>query len=129
MNVDKSDFFDNVLIRLKREYGKEELYLSLKALISKKDVQIGELLSDIDHLKYTILKHEERFNVNINNRFKESSIYIKMSNQIKAQSNELEKFKKSYGLGIRTMNNKNIKLKKELYKMKQRLRELGGDIL
>jgi SMC interacting uncharacterized protein involved in chromosome segregation len=54
----KHDYFDNVLIKLKREYNMDELVASLIKQISEKDVLIGQLKSEIDELKYELGKYQ-----------------------------------------------------------------------
>lgn len=44
-------YIDDVLIKLNRKYGKDELVASLNTKIREKDVYIGQLLSEIDELR------------------------------------------------------------------------------
>jgi len=46
----KYDFVDNVLIKLKRKYGKDEVISALAKQLTDKDVEIGKLKSEIDYL-------------------------------------------------------------------------------
>jgi len=46
----KSNYIDNALIRLKRQYGKDELVAVLIKEIKSKDIEIGKLKSEIDYL-------------------------------------------------------------------------------
>ena len=44
------NYFDRALIRLHRQYGKDELVLALKTEISQKNIEIGQLKSYIDEI-------------------------------------------------------------------------------
>jgi hypothetical protein len=48
--ADKHDYLDNVLIKLKRKYGKDEAVAALIKQIKEKDLEIGKLSAEIDHL-------------------------------------------------------------------------------
>lgn len=52
----KLDFIDRTLIRLKREYGKDELVATLNRQIAEKDVEIGQLKAEVDHLQFQLRK-------------------------------------------------------------------------
>jgi len=45
------DYIDNTIIRLRREYSKDELVQALNRQLSEKDKEIGMLKSEIDYLK------------------------------------------------------------------------------
>ena len=70
---------DNVLIRLKRKYSKDELVSGLIRQLSEKDVEIGKLKSEICELNYN-LKNDGRL---ITKELKSESRFIQMSKQIK----------------------------------------------
>jgi len=47
----KETFEDRTLIRLRREYSKNEVVAALSKKLTEKDMEIGALTSEIDHLK------------------------------------------------------------------------------
>lgn len=49
-------FIDNVLIRLKRQYSKDELVAALNKKISELEIENGKLLSEIEYLNDEIKK-------------------------------------------------------------------------
>lgn len=49
-------FIDNVLIRLKRQYSKDELVAALNKKISELEIENGKLLSEIEYLNIEIKK-------------------------------------------------------------------------
>ncbi len=55
------DFFDKTLIRLRREYGKDELVAALNKKLSEAEIEIGQLKAEIDFLQNElVLTKEER---------------------------------------------------------------------
>lgn len=61
-NTDENtEFYDGVLIKLHRKYGKDELVSSLTKKISEKDIEIGKLKSYIDELIDTIKTNENKY--------------------------------------------------------------------
>lgn len=48
--MEKKDYFERILIKLQRQYGKDELVASLLKQIGEKDEKIGKLNAEIDHL-------------------------------------------------------------------------------
>jgi len=47
----KENFEDRTLIRLRREYSKDETVAALSKKLTEKDMKIGALSSEVDHLK------------------------------------------------------------------------------
>lgn len=58
---ENTEFYDGVLIKLHRKYGKDELVSSLTKNISEKDVEIGKLKSYIDELIDIIKTNENKY--------------------------------------------------------------------
>ena len=85
-----SDFIGRALIRLEREYGKDELVLSLKSTISSKDVEIGQLKSYIDELEDTNKKLIEK-DYNITESVKNGMLKDPLITQLKGQIRQLNK--------------------------------------
>ena len=55
-------FIDNVLIRLKRQYSKDELVSTLNKKISELEIENGKLLSEIEYLNDEIKKQIKQKN-------------------------------------------------------------------
>jgi chromosome segregation ATPase len=47
-------YLDRSLIKLRRKYGKDELVASLTKQLSEKDVELGKLKSEIEHLEHEL---------------------------------------------------------------------------
>ena len=54
----KDKYIDNVVLRLKRKYGKDELVQHLIKKTEEQDIEIGKLKAEIDHLEANI-PHKE----------------------------------------------------------------------
>ena len=63
--TDKHDYFDNVLIKLKREYGKDEAVAALIKQVKEKDLEIGKLSAEIDYLNSEIESNKEQKEINM----------------------------------------------------------------
>ncbi len=55
----KPDYIDRTILKLRREYGKDELVAALGRQIDEKDIQIGQLLSEIQHLEHEVKRKED----------------------------------------------------------------------
>ena len=86
----RSDYIGRALIRLEREYGKDELVLSLKSIISSKDVEIGQLKSYIDELEHTNKMLIEK-DYNIPESVKNNMIKSPLIDQLKGKNRQLQK--------------------------------------
>ena len=86
----RSDYIGRALIRLEREYGKDELVLSLKSTISSKDVEIGQLKSYIDELEHVNQQLIEK-DYNIPENIKRNMLKDPLINQLKNQNKKLSK--------------------------------------
>ena len=45
--MNKPDYIDRTILRLRREYGKDELVAALNKMISERDVEIGKLKAEM----------------------------------------------------------------------------------
>lgn len=64
MNPKKSDYIDRTIIKLKRKYGKDELVAHLNNTIREKDIEIGQLKSEIDYLSNELKIDKETREIN-----------------------------------------------------------------
>ena len=55
------DYIDNTLIKLKRTYSKDEVVSALIKQISERDIEVGKLKAEIDHLNNEL---EDKVNTN-----------------------------------------------------------------
>lgn len=92
-----SGYIEDTLIRLKREYGKDELVQTLERQIKNKDLEIGKLNSEILHLE------EEIRTIKLNGEINKESL-------IKARREELYK-------NLLTINKNLVKKNRDLKKM------------
>jgi len=60
----EEDYIERTLIRLKRQYGKDELVAGLLKQISEKDIQIGKLSAEVDYLQDELQSDKERKEIN-----------------------------------------------------------------
>jgi hypothetical protein len=103
---EQNEFFDNVLIKLKRKYSKEEVLSAVIKQNSEYEVEIGKLKSEIDFINYTHKKEceelkeshkkelsklksdlKQELNIEIQKEFKESKLRLENIEQKKVISN------------------------------------------
>jgi chaperonin cofactor prefoldin len=53
------DYFDNVLIKLRRQYSKDEVVAALSKKISELEIENGTLKSEIEHLEFELKKYKK----------------------------------------------------------------------
>jgi hypothetical protein len=105
----KEDFFDNVILRLRREYSKDEVVIILSKQISEKDVEIGKLKSYIDELKYNIQESKKEKNIIANRKsnikLKIDIKYAKMEHKLGEKEALLNRYKKANNELLFRLNN------------------------
>jgi hypothetical protein len=60
----KKDYIERTILRLKRQYSKDELVAALLKEISEKDVLIGKLSAEIDYLQHELQSNKEQKEIN-----------------------------------------------------------------
>lgn len=60
----KQDFYDRTLIRLKRQYGKDEVVAALIKKLSEAETEIGKLSAEIDYLQNELQSNKEQKEIN-----------------------------------------------------------------
>ena len=55
MSLLKDEWLDDTLLSLKRTYGKDEYVAALLVEVSKRDIEIGQLNSEIQYLNQAIV--------------------------------------------------------------------------
>lgn len=53
-------FEDNILLRLRRQYSKDEAVAFLSAKLKERDFRIGELTSEVEELKHLFSKEQKK---------------------------------------------------------------------
>lgn len=87
---ENNDFIERTLIRLRREYSKDEVVSALSKQISEKDVEIGQLKSEIEHLNHLLRQKEDETALNREARkeAKKELLYKQQLNTIQALQNK-----------------------------------------
>jgi hypothetical protein len=62
--MEKKDYIERTLIKLKRKYSKDELVSVLIKQISEKDIEIGKLSSEVDYLQNELQIDKEQKEIN-----------------------------------------------------------------
>jgi hypothetical protein len=60
----KEDYIERTLIKLKRQYSKDELVAALLKQISEKDIELGKLSAEIDYLQNELQSNKEQKEIN-----------------------------------------------------------------
>mgnify|MGYP003494878890 FL=1 len=100
------DFFDDVLIKLKREYQKDEILAAIIKKNSKLIVEIGKLKSEIQHLEYEIetkkeidekeiVEYKKKLTKEINKEIRLDNTIIQLKTHIKTQDKLIESLRKN----------------------------------
>lgn len=122
MNEEK-DYFDNILIKLKRKYSKDEVLSATIKQNSDYEIQIGQLKSEVDYLNDKInkisKKNERNEDIELlkENHKKELS---KLKSDLKNELNiEIQKGFKESKLRL-----ENVEQKKTIKKLRQNISDL-----
>lgn len=103
-----SGYIKRALIKLERQYGKDEYVLTLKSEISQKSVEIGQLKSYIDELEDT----NKQLRLLKDSISTEDKLEIKKDSRIKELTHENHILKKILGSCRKDRENLIIKLNK-----------------
>lgn len=113
-----SEYLDNVLIKLKRKYGKDETVAALIKKLSESEVEIGTLKAEIDHLQaqLTLTKKDNERELRI--EAKKSEVYQAKAKECTILKKEIEKLRKErsqyiqkyHALELEKANNWNNKI-------------------
>ena len=103
MSKDDHDYIDRTILKLRREYSKDELVAALNKQLEEKDVEIGKLTAQVHELedqlgieridaeelaKLKKKKHEE--DKAIRKEIKESQLYKQQKEQLKNRKEEIK---------------------------------------
>lgn len=84
-----SDYQDRILIKLRRKYSKDEIVQALDKKIEALEIEKGQLLSEIDHLKHTISEIKQKDHTEISRLFRESAMYREQQKMIKERGKSI----------------------------------------
>ena len=101
----QNDFINRTVLKLKRKYGKDELVAYLAKQLSEKDVEIGKLTSEVQHLTSEIEK------VKIDN---ENNKEINKAAKIEARKTELFETLRNENKAVRLRNKQLTQTNNEL---------------
>lgn len=90
-----SEYIDNVVVKLKRQYGKDELVAHMLKEQKEKDLEIGMLKSEVDELKYNldrVLKTDEK----TKQRLQQLRSWKSLQDENKSLKEKAKKFEKEY---------------------------------
>ena len=91
----EKDFFDDVLIKLKREYQKDEILSAIIKQNSELNIEIGKLKSEIEHLEFELQnqkKIEKQEIVEYKNKLiKEINKEVKLDNTVMQLKGHIKK--------------------------------------
>jgi len=103
--MEKDEWLDDTLIALKRTYGKDEYVAALLVEISKRDIEIGKLNSEVQHLNQAIInlakvpketiQEKNRIAQQAKLEARKQDFYLKAEKEIKELTAEVERLKKS----------------------------------
>lgn len=93
--MSKKDYIERTLIKLKREYGKDELVSTLLKQISEKDIELGKLRSEIDYLQNELEIDKEQKEINRTARVeaRKDELYRMKIEHIKSQRLKIKKLR------------------------------------
>ena len=92
----EKDFFDDVLIKLKREYQKDEILSAIIKQNSELNIEIGKLKSEIEHLEFEmqnqkiideqdLIEYKKKLNKELNKEVKLDNTVTQLKAKIKKQ--------------------------------------------
>ena len=102
----EKDFFDDVLIKLKREYSKDEILSAIIKQNSELTIEIGKLKSEIEHLEFElqnqkkideqeIIEYKKKLNKELNKEVKLDNTVIQLKKHIKEQDKLITNLRKN----------------------------------
>lgn len=99
--MEQPDYIERTILKLKRKYSKDELVAALLKKISEKDVEIGQLTSEVQHLQSELEKtiSEKENNKEVNKVAKaiarKDELYIIQKNENTRLREEIKKVRQN----------------------------------
>ena len=82
---------DRVLLKLRRKYSKDETVAALNKKVELLEVEKGKLLSEIEHLEYTIKELKSSIDKEILELVRNSDLYLQQQKILKQRGELIRK--------------------------------------
>lgn len=89
-----NDFYDRLTVSLKREYSKDEVVSFFIKKLSDKEIEVGKLKAEIDHLEYELEKHNKEINKAAKIEVRKDELYKLKCEERKKQSDIIKKLRR-----------------------------------
>ena len=87
----KDSYEDRVLLKLRRQYSKDEVIGALNKKIELLEVEKGKLFSEIEYLEHTIKELKSSFEKEISEMVRNSHLYLQQKKMIKQRGDLIRK--------------------------------------
>ncbi len=105
--MSETGYIDRALIRLRRQYGKDEVVAALGKQVSDRDIENGKLNSELGELKYKFNESQKQTNRDAKVEFRKSELCGIKNKKIKAQAEEIKKLRQLRDKLMIQINQKN----------------------
>lgn len=89
----KDSYEDRVLLKLRRQYSKDEVIGALNKKIELLEVEKGKLFSEIEYLEHTIKELKSSFEKRVSEAVRNSPLYLQQQKILKERGDLIRKFK------------------------------------
>jgi len=114
--MDDDTFRENTILKLNREFGKDELVAVLNKKVSEKSILVDQLESEVDHLNSVISSMKKYFEKedarSARIQMKKEKLYKDQQSLLSSRTRDLKNYRKMHSALI----TENLKLKGELNK-------------
>ena len=87
----KDSYEDRVLLRLRRQYSKDEVIGALNKKIELLEVEKGKLFSEIEYLEHKIKELQSSFEKEVSEMVRNSHLYLQQKKMIKQRGDLIRK--------------------------------------
>jgi hypothetical protein len=101
-----SEYIDNVLIKLRRVYSKDETVAALSRKLSETEFKVGELTSERDELLHKLGVLESRRDHELNKEIRRDEVYKKIAQERGALKKKVKTQKKYIDLLLSKIHSK-----------------------
>lgn len=89
----KDSYEDKVLLKLRRQYSKDEVIGALNKKIELLEVEKGKLFSEIEYLEHKIKELQSSFDKRVSEEVRNSPLYLQQQKILKERGDLIRKFK------------------------------------
>lgn len=89
----KDSYEDRVLLKLRRQYSKDEVIGALNKKIELLEVEKGKLFSEIEYLEHKIKELQSSFDKRVSEEVRNSPLYLQQQKILKERGDLIRKFK------------------------------------